>query len=76
MSQSDYSTKTQQGTSNKLESINWRSNTTPPVQFAINDPPELEIDLRQELEHWQTMLGYCTTQVKRLQEQLREVEPC
>ena len=38
------------------------------VEFTILNPPTPEADLVLELERWRTMVGYCTAQVRRLEE--------
>ena len=71
-----YNTPNLEPTSNNfVDRLDFRTNTTPEVEFAINDPPEPDIDWEQveqisqiELDCWQRLIGFYTCKAKRAAE--------
>ena len=66
----DSQSQTRDQSTNFIDRLDFRENSTPEVEFTITNPemPEPGADLLLELEHWQTILGYCTAQVRRIEE--------
>ena len=64
----DSQSQTQDQSTNFIDRLDFRENTTPEVEFTILDPPAPGADLHLELERWEIVLGFVTAQVRRIEE--------
>ena len=64
-----YNTSNLEPTSNNfIDRADFHEDISQAVEFTILNPPTPEADLRLELERWEIMVGYCSAQVRRIEE--------